>query len=173
MHIIHGCFTGTGAIIQLPEGQWSYPAGYGYNRWAPNHNNTQQSMIVYIIGMNHIRFILWYSFKYINCHRLEVMWYRDMGKRARISIYYCHVSTKVFTKHQTKNSNAMIKPYDFMTRKNITIIYSTVLTIVANDVLELNHQAISIQSGDRIISILDKFHTKILHSRPIGCTYQV
>ena len=28
-HILQSCFTGTGAIIRLPQCQWSNPAGYG------------------------------------------------------------------------------------------------------------------------------------------------
>ena len=29
MHIHHGCFAGTGAIVRLPQCQWSKPDGYG------------------------------------------------------------------------------------------------------------------------------------------------
>ena len=28
-HILQGYFTGTGAIVQLPQYQWSNPEGYG------------------------------------------------------------------------------------------------------------------------------------------------
>ena len=31
-HILQGCFTGTGAIIWLPQCQWSNPEGYGWNK---------------------------------------------------------------------------------------------------------------------------------------------
>ena len=29
IHIHQGCFAGTGAIVRLPQGQWSKPDGYG------------------------------------------------------------------------------------------------------------------------------------------------
>ena len=43
-HILQGCFTGIGAIIWLPQCQWSNPEWYGWNLPAPNHNKTQQIM---------------------------------------------------------------------------------------------------------------------------------
>ena len=38
IHIHQGCFAGTGAIVRLPQCQWSKPDGYG-----ENHNKAQQS----------------------------------------------------------------------------------------------------------------------------------
>ena len=42
-HILQGYFTGTGAIIWLPQCQWSNPEGYGLIQPSPNHNKTKQS----------------------------------------------------------------------------------------------------------------------------------
>ena len=42
-HILQGYFTGTGAIVQLPQYQWSNPEGYGFNQPLPNHSKRQQS----------------------------------------------------------------------------------------------------------------------------------
>ena len=36
-HIFQGCFTGTGAIIWLPQYQWSNPEIHGQNRPIPNY----------------------------------------------------------------------------------------------------------------------------------------
>ena len=46
IHIHQGCFAGTGAIVRLPQCQWSKPDGYGkisqcYILY--NHNKAQQS----------------------------------------------------------------------------------------------------------------------------------
>ena len=38
-----------------------------------------------------------------------------------------------------------------------------VIRTMAADALELNHQAISIQSAEQGIVVLDQFHTEILH----------
>ena len=38
-----------------------------------------------------------------------------------------------------------------------------VISTVAADALELNHQAISIHSAEQGIVVLDQFHTEILH----------
>ena len=39
----------------------------------------------------------------------------------------------------------------------------SVISTVATDALELNHQAISIHSAEQGIVVLDKFHSEILH----------
>ena len=43
IHIHQGCFAGTGAIVRLPQCQWSKPDGYGKNQSMCNHNKAQQS----------------------------------------------------------------------------------------------------------------------------------
>ena len=43
IHIHQGCFAGTGAIVRLPQCQWSKPDGYGKNQSMYNHNKAQQS----------------------------------------------------------------------------------------------------------------------------------
>ena len=42
-NILQGCFTGTGAIIWLPQCPWSNPAGYG---WISTYNE-QQTMWIF------------------------------------------------------------------------------------------------------------------------------
>ena len=42
IHIHQGCFAGTGAIVRLPQCQWSKPDGYGKISQC-NHNKAQQS----------------------------------------------------------------------------------------------------------------------------------
>ena len=42
-HIRHDYFTGTGAIVWLPQCQWSNPEGYGLNRPVPSPNKAQRS----------------------------------------------------------------------------------------------------------------------------------
>ena len=42
IHIHQGCFAGTGAIVRLPQCQWSKPDGYGKNQSMYNHNKAQQ-----------------------------------------------------------------------------------------------------------------------------------
>ena len=43
IHILQGCFTGTGAIIWLPQCQWSNPEGYVWNQAKSNQNQPQKS----------------------------------------------------------------------------------------------------------------------------------
>ena len=38
-----------------------------------------------------------------------------------------------------------------------------VISTVAADALELNHQAVSMQSAEQGIVVMDQFHTEILH----------
>ena len=40
-YILQGCFTGTGAIIWLPQCQWSNPKGHGWNWLKLNYNKVQ------------------------------------------------------------------------------------------------------------------------------------
>ena len=39
-HILQDCFTGTGAIMWLPQCQWSNPEKYGWNQLVLDHNKT-------------------------------------------------------------------------------------------------------------------------------------
>ena len=41
--MVQGYFTDTGAIIWLPQYQWSNPEQYGYNDLVSHHNESQQS----------------------------------------------------------------------------------------------------------------------------------
>ena len=43
IHIHQGCFAGTGAIVRLPQCQWSKPDGKWENQSVYNHNKAQQS----------------------------------------------------------------------------------------------------------------------------------
>ena len=43
IHIHQGCIAGTGAIVRLPQCQWSKPDGYGKIQSMYNHNKAQQS----------------------------------------------------------------------------------------------------------------------------------
>ena len=51
IHILQGCFTGIGAVIWLPQWQWSNPEEYGkYPQILPNHNTTKCEPCVYFMG---------------------------------------------------------------------------------------------------------------------------
>ena len=43
VHICQSCFTGTGAIIWLPQCHWGNPEKYVYNRLIHNHDKSQQT----------------------------------------------------------------------------------------------------------------------------------
>ena len=60
-HILQGYFTGTGAIIWLPQCQWSNPEGYGYNRPVKTpveHNNGRTVVILFWMNSNYCHMIL-------------------------------------------------------------------------------------------------------------------
>ena len=67
-HILQGCFTGTGAIIWLPQCQWSNPEGYEWNL-VPKHNKAQQ-------GINHAHnsWDLLYILVSLPNHSVSGMW---------------------------------------------------------------------------------------------------
>ena len=65
-HILQGCFTGTGAIIWLPQCLWSNPEIYGYNQYLPNHNKTQQSMNCVYISWDVLHIIYSVKIPYVN-----------------------------------------------------------------------------------------------------------
>ena len=58
IHIHQGCFAGTGAIVRLPQCQWSKPDGYGKNQSMYNHNKAQQSKNLVHISWD-ILYIWW------------------------------------------------------------------------------------------------------------------
>ena len=45
-HTLQGCFTGTGAILWLPQCQWSNPERYILNQTIPNHNQEKNMRII-------------------------------------------------------------------------------------------------------------------------------
>ena len=48
IHIHHGCFAGTGAIVRLPQCQWSKPDGYG--KISQCITTTKQKPCAYFLG---------------------------------------------------------------------------------------------------------------------------
>ena len=68
-HILHGCYTGTGATIQLPLCQWNNPEGYGLmdhmnpQRICHITNKTKSKLHLYLIRFNVHR---------MNCQRISI-----------------------------------------------------------------------------------------------------
>ena len=57
-HILQGYFTGTGAIVRLPQCQWSKPEGYGHidrHLTTPKHSKARTVCILYQSASNHIK----------------------------------------------------------------------------------------------------------------------
>ena len=51
IHIHQGCFAGTGAIVRLPQCQWSKPDGYGkISQCKPQQSTAKQKPCVYFLG---------------------------------------------------------------------------------------------------------------------------
>ena len=60
IHIRQGCFAGTGAIVRLPQCQWSKPDGYGKINVYPQQSTAKQKPCAYFLGytVNHATLIL-------------------------------------------------------------------------------------------------------------------
>ena len=51
IHIHQGCFAGTGAIVRLPQCQWSKPDGYGkISQCLTTTKHTKQKLCAYFLG---------------------------------------------------------------------------------------------------------------------------
>ena len=98
IHILQGCFAGTGTIVRLPQCQWSKPDGYGkisqcitttkhskaktvciflgiyYNLQISNHNNTPANRLHVSSDEMYIQYyyLLCYSCKFANLTCMEV-----------------------------------------------------------------------------------------------------
>ena len=61
--------------------------------------------------------------------------------------------------------DGIIVPHFFMLTRNQLEMQGCVISTVAADALELNHQAISNHSAEQGIVVLDQFNTEVLHLR--------
>ena len=75
IHIHQGCFAGTGAIVRLPQCQWSKPDGYGKISQCISITKHSKAKSVYIfLGiycMHNV--VIWYN--YIEKHNLQITIY--------------------------------------------------------------------------------------------------
>ena len=52
IHIHQGCFAGTGAIVRLPQCQWSEPDGYGkINQWITTTKHSKAKTVCIFLGI--------------------------------------------------------------------------------------------------------------------------
>ena len=86
IHTHRGCFAGTGAIVRLPQCQWSKPDGYGKNQSMYNHNKAQQSKI-----RVHISWDILYGVGRVNSFS---SWF--IAFKHQLFIYFC------FARHLTQ-----------------------------------------------------------------------
>ena len=81
IHIHQGCFAGTGAIIRLPQCQWSKPDGYGkINQYITTTKHSKAKTVCIFLGI--------YCNSFANI--AEVSWYRTATEptTARPSAYF-------------------------------------------------------------------------------------
>ena len=53
IHIHQGCFAGTGAIVRLPQCQWSKPDGYGkISQWITTTKHSKAKTVCIFLGIN-------------------------------------------------------------------------------------------------------------------------
>ena len=134
-HIIQGCFTGTGAIIWLPQCLWGNPEWYGYNKHTPNHNTTQQSVncvhnlwaIFWGVGGTLKNFWRGLSLQFPIGHPwLRKFWSKTYPWLRRISWSWVHLHD--FKEFQAKyfHYNDVIMETMASQITSLTIVYSTV-----------------------------------------------
>ena len=57
IHIHQGCFAGTGAIVRLPQCQWSKPDGYGkISQWIATTKHSKAKTCAYFLGYTVLTF---------------------------------------------------------------------------------------------------------------------
>ena len=72
IHIHQGCFAGTGAIVRLPQCQWSKPDGYGkISQFITTTNHSKAKTVCIFLGMYCI-----YIYIYIRLHRVFLFYCR-------------------------------------------------------------------------------------------------
>ena len=92
IHIHQGCFAGTGAIVRLPQCQWSKPDGYGkISQCITTTKHSKAKIVCIFLGIycKVSHYATLYPEKYINLHcKMVTSWH---GNAVRIS---CHFSEK-------------------------------------------------------------------------------
>ena len=67
IHIHQGCFAGTGAIVRLPQCQWSKPDGYGkISQCITTTKHSKAKTVCIFLGI--------YCISYIKCNRQFYSW---------------------------------------------------------------------------------------------------
>ena len=65
IHIHQGCFAGTGAIVRLPQCQWSKPDGYGkISQCITTTKHSKAKTVCIFLGIYCIKFVLWSAVYY-------------------------------------------------------------------------------------------------------------
>ena len=100
IHIHQGCFAGTGAIVRLPQCQWSKPDGYGkIGQYITTTKHSKTKTVCIFLGI-YCRFIsvIWYTDNLIIeirrspfIRKLRNM-YRDENTVFHIEIFLCSTS---------------------------------------------------------------------------------
>ena len=68
IHIHQGCFAGTGAIVRLPQCQWSKPGGYGkISQCITTTKYSKAKTCAYFLGYTVWTFVYWH----LLCHKIH------------------------------------------------------------------------------------------------------
>ena len=79
IHIHQGCFAGTGAIVRLPQCQWSKPAGYGkISQCITTTKHSKAKTVCTFLGIYCMYIILSMCFMSCTCRMLYVMCYMEL-----------------------------------------------------------------------------------------------
>ena len=83
IHIYQGCLAGTGAIVRLPQCQWSKPDGYGkINQCITTTKHSKAVTVCIFLGIYCIS--AWQTTKYCSVHRYESVTRDDVNGRKRM-----------------------------------------------------------------------------------------
>ena len=75
IHIHQGCFAGTGAIVRLPQCQWSKPDGYGkISQCITTTKHSKAKTVCIFLGIYCMYIILSMCFMSCTCRMLCVIW---------------------------------------------------------------------------------------------------
>ena len=99
IHIHQGCFAGTGAIVRLPQCQWSKPDGYGeISQGITTTKHSKAKTVCIFLGI--------YCILYVN--ECNVISYGDLIFFCIITFWILHFTTKIKLLHTWRSSNVII-----------------------------------------------------------------
>ena len=145
IHIHQGCFAGTGAIVRLPQCQWSKPDGYGkISQCITTTKHSKAKTVCIFLGIYCTPQLLLF---------IDQIGYRKWPMWRRVLPYCLKALQKdnltwIYSALTSRPLRPFILRCDCLNLSKHRETHGCVVSIVANDALVLKHLAISIHNAD-------------------------